>query len=255
VAQTREPPSYIPAELIGAPIEFPWEGRHAHAGPMQVVTRLLDHLASTTTCGQLVMCAGIVEWGTWRLSGHVPLDTTFDRIDASFAYQVDQRYADYRGGESTKPPPDASPALAALRELNSYLWASMGRKYAKSYYQPVPNTFHAAHVVRHILPKQHKKTFNTWLHDLAIRVRAVAPKPDEEFKKKKTFETPEAHAAFLARHWGAPLSRAILDPEADASDPSQASRFAASLDWEANPLLRSPEQMRELGFEGTPYTS
>lgn len=251
---TRTPPKYIPEAIIGAPIDFPWEGRRAHAGPMQTVTKLLNRLASTTTCGQLTMCAGILEWAAWRLYGHLPIDNTLHFCDAAFAYQVDQRYADADAGDIRKPPP-GPPELAALMEISGYLWSAMGPDFATSYFQPIPDTFHAAHVTRHITPKAHRKAFDQWLAALSDRVHAVAPKPDEEFKKKKEFASPEQHQAFLARHWGAPLPRQILDPEAIATPAEPLIQaFLAGLDWQANPYLRSPDQMRELGFPGQPYT-
>ncbi len=250
---TRTPPSYIPNDIIGAPIDFVWEGTRAHAGPMQTMTKLLDRLAGTTTCGQLAMCAGILEWLAWRLQGHLAIDNTLHFCDAAFAHQVDPRYADRSAGDLTKPPP-SPPELAALMEVSGYLWMQMDPEFSSSYFQPVPETFHAANVVRHTIPKSHKKSFDEWLAGLSDRVHAVAPKPDEEFKKKKEFADPADYEAFVARHWGAPLAREILDPEASATPAEPLiEAFLAGLDYRANPYLRTPEQMRDLGFPGEPY--
>jgi hypothetical protein len=250
---TRTPPSYVPNAIIGAPIDFPWKGTRAHAGPMQTMTKLLDRLSGTTTCGQITMCAGIVEWLAWRLQGHLPIENTLHFCDAAFAYQVDHRYADRDAGDITNPPA-GPPECAALMELGGYLWDQLKPKFLTSYYQPVPETFHASHVTRHTTPKAHKKTFDGWLAGLSDRVHTVAAKPDEEFKKKQEFDDPAELEAFYARHFGRPLPREILDPDAIATPPEPLiAAFLAGLDYHANPYLRTPEQMRELGFPGEPY--
>jgi hypothetical protein len=91
---TRTPPKHIPQAIIGAPIDFPWKGTRAHAGPTQTVTKLLDRLAGTTTCAQLAMCAGILEWLAWRLQGHLAIDNTLHLCDAAFAYQSERQRRD-----------------------------------------------------------------------------------------------------------------------------------------------------------------
>jgi hypothetical protein len=253
---SRTPPPYIPAEIIGAPLDFIWEGPSAHAGPMQTLTPLVERLSGTTTCAQLTMCAGIVEWAAWRLQGHTTIDIGLDFAEAAFAYQVDQRYADHRAGGCRNPTDDDPPALGALLDVCSHLWRAMGREYAQSYYQPIFETFHAANITRHIIPAGQRQVFENWLAGLSDRVHAVAPKPDEEFKKKKEFERPEDHKAFLARHWGLPLPREILDPAAVAEPAGpRIDAFLRTLDPSKNPFLRTAEQMQALGFVGDPYPS
>jgi hypothetical protein len=219
---------------------------------METVTPLLNRLSSTTTCGQLAMCAGVLEWGIWRLEGHVLTESARCLHDAAFVFQVDRRYADPKRGEVGKAPEQPA-ALSALMQLKRFLRQAMSAE--PSYYQPIRETFHSAHIVQHILPRAYTKAFGEWLDALAGRVRNLAPKPDEPFRKKKEFDAPEEYQEFLARHWGAPLPPQVLDPE--GFDPDQRAQlvaeFVADLDWQANPYLRSPGEMKEMGFPGEPY--
>jgi hypothetical protein len=55
---------------------------------------------------------------------------------------------------------------------------------------------------------------------------------------------------------GSPLPPQVLDDTADLDVLdlyAEASLFLESLDYKENRFLRSPEEMKELGFEGTPY--
>jgi hypothetical protein len=247
-------PPFIPASITGTPLEFEWKGAREHIGPTETLTPLLKQLGSTTTCGQISMCAGILLWGAWRLKGATPIERYVELAEATFAYQVDWRYLNLEA-EPLIPAPDQPPAVSAMTELNNFLVAAV-RDYWISYYIPVAETFHSSHVVKHILPKKAAKDFQTWLLGLAERVREIAAKPDEPFKKKKEFPTEEAWKAFLAPHRGKPLPPDILDPAATVTKENRhdlVATFLAGLDWNNNRFLRPPEEMKASGFVGTPY--
>ena len=250
------PPYVVQAGIQALPLDFRWDGSGEHTGPMQTVTKLLARLAGTTTCGQVSLCAGVLQWGAWRLSPHTPVDSCLRLAEAAFAYQVDFRYLDFEQ-RSKEELPDEPPALSAMMELDRFMAYSIDAdEYWNSYYQPVTETFHSVHLVRHILPKPKRKMFEEWLNAVVDRIKVVAPKPEEEFKKKKEFDSVEAHKAFVARHRGNPLPPEIIDPGFDYNDEIRVElidQFLQSLDWGANRYLRSPDEMKEIGFEGTPY--
>jgi len=245
-------PDFIP-NITDAPMDFVWRGAQDHIGPTETMTPLLDLLAGTTTCGQVAMCAGILLWGTWRFKGHAPVEHNLELAEAAFAWQVDYRYVDVnRGPKGT--PPDEPPALSATMKLNALMRSELDDdEYWYNYYQPVRETFHSAHIVRHVLPKAAKKEFEAWLKGLVERVKRIASKPDEEFRKKKDFDSLEAHRAFVGRHRGAPLPPEILDPNTDVSEENRLElvhRFLAGLDSSTNRYLRSPEELKAQGFVG-----
>jgi hypothetical protein len=250
-----ERPSFIP-DMSGEPIDFAWDGPEAHIGPTETVTPLLDLLAGTTTCGQVTMCAGVLLWGAWRLKGHTAVEHNFELAEAAFAWQIDYRYIDVDRGPKGKPP-DQPPAQSAMMKLNSFMRREMDAdEYWNSYYQPVRETFHSAHLVRHILPKDARKEFETWLKGLVARVKEIASKPDEEFRKKKEFESPEAHRAFVSRHRGSPLPPEILAPQSKVTPELQRDlvmQFLGGLNPSSNRYLRSPEELKASGLEAMPY--
>jgi len=252
----NERPQFVPPEVIGSPIDFAWEGARDHIGPTEKVTPLLDQLAGTTTCAQVSMCAGVLLWGAWRFSGLAPVEHDFELAEAAFAWQVDWRYADPDRGPKGKPP-DQPPAVSATMKLDSLMRSAMDvDQYWNSYYQPVRETFHSAHIVQHVLPKPARKVFQGWLKSLTTRVKEIAPKPDEEFRKKKDFASIEEHQAFIARHRGLPLPPDILlEGHEVTAERSRAlvQKFITGLDWKANRYLRPPDEMRALGFEGQAY--
>jgi hypothetical protein len=247
-------PSWIPEQVVGAPIEFKWSGASDHVGPMETVTPLLNMLSGKTTCGQVSLIAGLLQWAAWRLNGHTDSEHNLWLAEAAFAYQVDWRYCDVDAG---REPVDQPPAQSAMMLVNSFARQALDYdEFWNSYYQPVRLVFHAAHVVQHILPKSERAVFEGWLKSTVARLDLVAPKPEEAFKKKKEFASAEEHAAFISRHRGVPLPPEVLDPSFEYEDSARAelvSKFLSSVNWDANPYLRSPDAMIELGFVGKPY--
>ena len=251
------PPTFIArAEIRSLPLDFQWKGTGEHIGPVERVTKLLNSLSGTTTCGQVTLCSGVLQWGAWRLQGHTPVEHGFELAESAFAWQVDHRYVDEDQGPLGATP-DEPPALSAMMELSEFMQQALNAKrWWNRYYQPISETFHSVHVVRHILPKTKRKLFDQWLNATVKRVKSVAPKPDEDFKPKDEFDSPEEHKEFIARHRGDPLPPQILDPDFDYDDDRRVElidQFLQSLDWGANRYLRSPDEMKEIGFEGTPY--
>jgi hypothetical protein len=249
-------PSYVPPSIVGAPLNFHWEGASDHIGPVETVTPLLDLLAGTTTTAQIAMCAGILSWGAWRLKGHVEVEHNFELAEAAFAYVVDWRYVDRDAGPRGKAP-DQPPALSAMKQLNRFMRLGLNQdKYWDSYFQPVWETFHSAHIVRHILPNAMRSDFESWLATLVGRIKSHWAKPDEEFRRKDTFPNAKEREQFISRHRGRPVPREILDPRFEYQEedsPRLIGEFLARLNPQTNRYLRSPENMLALGFEGVPY--
>ena len=249
-------PDFIPQAIEGRPLDFKWEGSREHIGPTETVTPLMERIWNTTTCGQWTLNAGLLLWAGHRLKGHIDVAHFFQLAEAMFAGQVDWRYVDRERGPKGKAP-DQPPELSASMRLISFARASIDREeYWDNYYQPVKETFHSAHIVRHILPADVRKSFEAWLDVVAARVQTVAAKPDEPFRKKKEFAKIEEYFEMCARHRGTALPPQVLDPQFAYDDGQRnqlVGKFLSELNWEANLYLRSPDEMRALGFAGTPY--
>lgn len=246
----------IPQLLLGAVLDFKWEGAREHIGPTETVTPLLNHIGGTTSCAQISLCAGVLLWGASRLQGFVEVEHNFELAEAAFAYQVDWRYVDIDAGPKGKAP-DQPPALSAMMRLNQFMRNSIDKdEYWDSFYQPVSETFHSIHIVNHILPKPVKKDFENWLNIVVERIKKSYAKPDESFRKRKEFDSEAEYQIFLGRHRGPALPPQILAPSFDYTPENRESLvrdFLKNLDIGNNRYLRTPEAMKELGFEGTPY--
>lgn len=101
---TPDLPGYIPPSIIGAPLDFRWEGARDHIGPTETVTPLLDMLASTTMTAQIAMCAGVLTWGAWRLKGETEVEHNFELVEAAFAYMIDCDMSIATRVRRAKPP-------------------------------------------------------------------------------------------------------------------------------------------------------
>jgi hypothetical protein len=253
-------PSFIPAALAEAPVDFEWKGDREHIGPVQMVTPLMRRLWGVTHCGQITQLAGLLYWAGWRLKNHAPAPARRFLLmaPAMFAYQIDALYFD-RGPvpEYEEYEDEFTPALSAAFEIEGYARRALDKeRYWNEYYTPVRPTFHMAHLVTHIMPKELQKKLKSWLREAAARVHAAAPKPEEDRKKPEEFPSDEAYCAWIATHQGSALPPQILDP-AFTYDESQRKALVdehlKALNWRDNPYLRSPEAMVAAGFKGTPY--
>lgn len=250
-------PAYIPAGLRGSPVDFEWRGALGHIGPEGAVTPLMKKLDGLTTCGQLSLCAGLLTWAAWRLFDETPeAAPALELAEAAFAHQVDWRYVDRDAGH-VRATPDEPPALSALLQVSLFMWEGMSVDWFwDSYYAPINQTFHAAHIVQHILPKAHRPAMVRWLEGAIQRLQTHARAPDEPFRKQRSFPTLDEWKHFVGRHRGQPLPPDLLDPDTDCTVDQHAARvgrFIEGLDWRRNRFLRSPEAMLALGFQGEPY--
>lgn len=249
---------FIPANLAAEAPRFEWWGRDEHTGSTRYATPLLERLDLKTSNAFVVLCAGIVSWGAARLQGHCADTKTAEQLaEAALAYQVDWRYVD-RDAIDVAIPRDAPPQQAALLELCIFLWRCLNHdKYWDNYYAPILETFHAAHLTRHMLPRTFKPAYSQWLAAVIDRLDLLAPKPDEDPASRADFETEAAWRAFIDRHRGRPLPPDVLDLQrtvAVADLDGLMDAWLRRLDWATNPFLRSPEQMHALGFTGLPYS-
>jgi hypothetical protein len=257
VPMTPTLPAYIPATLQGSPVDFAWQGALSHVGPEGAVTPLLKKLDGLTTCGQLSLCAGLLTWAAWRLRDETDEAlSALELAEAVFAHQVDWRYVNRDAGH-VRAVPEGPPALSALLQVSLFMWEGLSVDWFwDSYYAPITQTFHAAHIVQHIMPNTHRPAMVRWLGAAIQRLQVHARAPDEPFRKQRSFPSLDEWKVFVGRHRGPPLPPGIIDLQADyqpAQRQALVTRFIEGLDWERNRFLRSPQAMLALGFQGEPY--
>lgn len=249
-------PSYIEATIVGAPMDFVWDGAQAHIGPVETVTPLMKHLGRCTGLAEVGLCAGVLLWGTWRLSGIADNRHHLELGQAAFAYGVDWRYVDPNAGPDLAPP-DQPPAVSATMKLGDLMRRALDHDtYWNSFYIPVGETFHSANIVSHILSKDARRQFERWLTAVSDRMHTHFRLPDIAFRKYRTFENEAAYDAYVAPRRGVAVPPQLLDPDF-AYDESQyeplMTAFVSSLNPANNRYLRSAKAMAALGFQGDPY--
>jgi hypothetical protein len=250
----RSPPEYIQsAGVLDAPAKFPWDGDGMHFGPSQG-TKLHESLAKLTTRVISTVAALCAEWLLWRFHTVIDLDRYLHFIDSTLAWEIDLRYRD---AGLAKGIPDNTPANQALGDAMWMLRKVTSDDYWESPTVNVPSTASLVSITKQVLPAKSKAAFLAWLSD-AI---ATATKLDTRPKKKRPAYTDfggdrDAYHEALQPYFGQPLPREALEPMSGyqvAQRDELLSRFLAGLDWKKNPFLRSPDQMKKLGFKGTPY--
>lgn len=250
------PPYIEKADIVGLPLDVVWQGALSHIGPVETVNKMFNLIGYKTTCGMLTQSAGIISWGAWRLHGHVDVTILLQMVEATFAFQVHPNYVN-ADGAPTKAPKDEPVAESASGELQELLWEGIdAESWWHDYYQPHDSAFHSAYLVKYILPKNKKKIFSKWLEGMLARIKEVAPKPDEEPIENEDELSMEERVAYYARHWGESLPPQVLDLDFDYQPEMReklVDKFLSELDWQENPFLRSPDEMKKLGFKGMPY--
>jgi hypothetical protein len=241
------------------PLPEIWKGALGHIGPVQTVTKQVDMLAGKTTCGTITFMAGVVLWGASRLDSFTKTEHLYKLVEASFAWQFDWRYFNAKA-DPYYAAPNEPIQVSALLQIDEFLRDSIfdDDKW-NSFYQPIMNLSHLVHIVRYLLPNKIKrKEFKVWLEIVNARLNEVATAPDLDVPNYDDFENEAAYDNYCAPRRGNPLPPTILNLEIDIAKldlDAEARKFLSSLDYTKNQFLRTPEEMKELGFVGEPYTN
>lgn len=249
------PPVYIQSSgLLDAPPDFPWKGKAQHFGPTQG-TKVHTALEKVATCGLTTLTALSAEWLLYRLRPSIELDRYLHYIDATLAWEIDGRYRDQSSLQGAIPKD--TPVNQALGDG---IW--MVRRTTEDKYQterPDSDIYSAASlvsIIKQVLPTKPKKAFTEWFQWAAQRATELDPEPRGRKPKYTEFDTLEEFYRTVRPYFGKPLPREALDPDSGYKPEERQARLAAllqRLDHRKNPFLRSPEQMKALGFAGTPY--
>jgi len=253
----RQPPSYIQASgVLDSPPKFQWKGKGMHLGPEQG-TKLHGQLERLTTCGIATLSACVEEWLIWRLNTQIDLQRFLHHTDAVLAWEIDRRYRDESSFSGTTAIPKDTPINQALGDC---VW--MVRRVTDDEFWDYPaasddKASGAIYVTRQTMSDKSRKAFSEWLDWAVERAAKLDPRPRKARPKRGAFKTDEEYRDALRPYFGRPLPRESLDPKADYKSDDRAEflkRFLESLEWKSNPFLRSPAEMKKLGFNGTPYT-
>lgn len=226
-------PQYIQSAGVAAePLDHAWN-RSIQEDVLLDQPALKRRLSAISSRGTLAFLLGSIEWVLWRLGAHFPDRAPFQLVEAGWAGIIDWRYL-----SNLQPPGwvDDVP-LNVGGPVDQALWL-LGESFVAAR-EGQPFWGSAASASEIVLRVIHRPdVFKQWRRFAILRLRDTHPRPDNELL-------------------GTPVPRKALDPAFDY-DPRHATPLLADflkrLEPSKNSYLRSPAQMIDAGFSGTPYS-
>jgi hypothetical protein len=249
----------IDAAALSKPIDKEWRGSAAHLGPHRY-TPLRQSLEFKTSSALLSLMAASAMWAKVRYDGIADTAVLGELSEAILCYQASPLYLrPPRQEHRLIPKTDGmSPAEGAIAVFPWMFFTShMFKPNRWPTYPPVVQTAQFIHLTRYLMPKR-VKLYETWAEAVIEKLAKTAHLSDPRQERLPSGSPPEVYAAEAARVIGPPLSPHALDIEASFDADENARLFAeglASVDWQANRFLRTPEEMRKLGFDAEPYSA
>lgn len=244
----RPAPTYVTdASIAGAPIGYKWDNNLAmrfHAAKDQNV-RLYTAVDEASFKAKMSLGVAVAEWNIWRFEGHAPIEDALLRIEAAWACAIDPMYSkNLRFKLTPSVHESADPVLGPLEIAVSALGVTYAHFEKKSIYIAEP-VVRQATLAKHLIPG--KTVFSDWLS-------AAVRKTAETFPRGATYDT--TTRVYDASH-ETPVAREFFESAfvySEASSRAALKAFLEALDPAANPYLNTADEMRSMGFKGTPYT-
>ena len=227
------------AGIAGARPDFVWDEwnvKSTYTPPDDGEVARLATLSKRANCGFTI---AIGEWILARFEGMDADREPADFLQAAWAANVDLRYADeivivddeWRG-------PVRGPISMALTFVSDALFAEEAGP------NSALNPAWAARFARHVLP--HRDGFDAWFAACLARLESGFPAPADEdldwFDDDANRGTVVPIEVFDPEFvWHPELAAELID------------RFLGTLAPQRNPFLRTPAEMLDDGFRGTPY--
>lgn len=241
---TYSVPSYIHAANVDVPtLRYVWDDTRASQDFRISGDDVPRAAAPLTLHAKIALGIGIYEWIVWRFDKVCADRLPIQVAQAAWCANVDRRYMEYFELDREEwLGPVRGPLWCAITWLLPMIhfsdddpvqWES-GLSYLPA-------------LARHVLPTT--TAFESWLQVCLNRLAEFYPQAQPDPFDDLFGEREEQRRGPL-------VAREALDPGFQYRPMMAVSLLAdylRSVDYGRNPLLRSPVQMREAGFEGTPY--
>lgn len=243
----QKAPRYIEsAGIIGASIKYKWSNDLAMSFDDAENVRLYNAIDKSNFKAKMAIGALLTEWIVWRFHGRADLVDAHNRIEAAWASIIDPAYVRGLDFELTDRDDFHDKAIVEgpLEIALDFLAVISSRYIEGSIYLAEPIAKQAM-LAQHLMPN--KKMFSSWLSDILRRTAKVFP---------READYDEGAGIYDASH-EKPVPREFFDPEfkyTDGAAEKALREFLQTLDPGKNPYLRTPEEMKALGFTGTPYS-
>lgn len=226
-------PAYINASgVIGAAPTYEWTPHKGTELIEKTPKNISDAVMQMSLRANFTLAIGVAEWIMWRLDSAAVYPQLALYINALWARTIDKSYLKVN---SLDTPKDASdPKTGPLIEMEDALYTAF-RKSTQNHPERGMAVAGLVSLVRYTLPTT--EGFDNWLRRTLARFI-------EHFRLD-----PETRAGCL-------VPRAFLDPDVEITPdviPALLDEQLSQIQWEGNPFLATPDQMRAAGFTGTPY--
>lgn len=239
----------FPSGAVGGPFDAVWKTASAHLGPHDY-SPLKQSLEGIHTAGLLLLLNSAVAFAVARLPNGKPSSDLQLLMEAIFCYQIDPAYL--APHEEFRFMPLTEGAEVADGSARTFYWIFFTIVWQRNgfwpTYPPVTPTAQGLNLARFLAPKA-DRSFASWTRHAIETVASVAQFVDARKSQLPATVSEAERKAEAIRAMGTPLTPAALTGKTDA--PLDAS--LARIDWKSNPLLRTPEEMRQSGFSGVSY--
>lgn len=226
-------PDYIKAAAnSNAPVDFEWNDKFPALNFSKTVPSLQKQVAAISPRGVVALAAATAAWIVVRLSSACNDPLPSQCIDAAWASVYDWRY--FRNEQLPSKSGWTGPSRGALWSSMKLLTDIVG--YAESHTGAYLNrTVDLSNLYEYTTKEV--RPFRVW------RKKAI-----ECLSELFPYEKGEPGAL--------PVPPEALDPKDNydaASADADMKKFLQSLDPASNPFLRSAQELKKMGFKGTPY--
>jgi hypothetical protein len=220
------------AAISGADVTYRWK---VHQGT-ELIESFSKNIASTvmelSLRANFALAIGVAEWIVWRLDSPSRYPQLTLYVNSLWARTVDKAYLKVNCLDT--PPRDGNPAIEPMIATEDALYTAF-RKSTQNHPERGAAVAGLVSLVRYTLPDAGK--LDDWLRQTLGR-----------FAEHFRFDP--------VNRPGTIVPRAFLDPATPvdpAAIPTLLDEQLRQIEWQGNPFLASPGEMRAAGFAGTPY--
>jgi hypothetical protein len=239
-------PQYIEKiKVTDHEVDFEWvegdETDYYNRDSQQLTTKIME----LSPRARLALAIGIAEWIVWRVNGFSKYQDVTDFVESSWAGVIDPRYTlewTRQGKEFLGPV--LGPQRIVARHLDKAMLKTWDRQ------TTIRNCQYLAFLCHHVWKR--RKALKDWLlfaFDRLADLYPISPVTQDYYGTRgKTGDEPF--------DFGDVVPREVLDPDFNFDPqavPKLLDAYLRGLNPDTNRFLRTPQQMVELGFEGTPY--
>ena len=234
--------------IIDAPVRYRWSNSIACRFEETVNSKLLHAVDLINYRSKMAIGALVSELIMWRFEGLTDIDDGMKKSEAAWACAIDPLYSKDLNYCFTDDHyiHDKDPVFGAIEIALSQL-ETIQKRYAQGGIYLTASVTILILVARHVFPK--KTEFSSWLSDTLQHTENYFKRgmSEKDFYSLKSYDYSHEKPCF----------REFFEPDfvyTDENARDAINRFLQSLDPNENPYLRTPDEMKAVGFSGVPYT-